>query len=285
MFGKNLDRQNFNRQISTDCVIAGGGPAGMMLGYLLARAGVDVTVLEKHKDFLRDFRGDTVHPSTLQVMQELGLLEKFLKLPHSRIRTGNPGDRRPALHHWRFRPAAHRLQIHRPDAAMGFSRFPCRRSQGFPPFPSFDGDRGERSADCRTAMSSAWRRLGKAGRSRSRPGLPSRRMAGTRPCATVPDWKSRTWARPFDVLWLRLPVLPGDPVDLVGRVKAGQVFVMIYRSDYWQCAYLIPKGGFERHQGGRACQIPRPVEIRSPVSRQAGSTKPLRTSIRSSFSP
>src|ERR1700677_2436041 len=71
--------------LSTTCVIAGGGPAGMMLGYLLARGGVDVTVLEKHKDFLRDFRGDTVHPSTLQVMHELGLLEEFLKLPHSKI--------------------------------------------------------------------------------------------------------------------------------------------------------------------------------------------------------
>src|SRR6187402_1548178 len=75
--------------LSTTCVISGGGPAGMMLGLLLARAGVDVTVLEKHKDFLRDFRGDTVHPSTLQVMHELGLLEEFLKLPHTRIRTGN----------------------------------------------------------------------------------------------------------------------------------------------------------------------------------------------------
>ena len=86
-------------------MIAGGGPAGMMLGYLLARAGVDVTVLEKHKDFLRDFRGDTVHPSTLQIMHELGLLEKFLKLPHTRIRTANLviGDR--AFHHRRFHAA------------------------------------------------------------------------------------------------------------------------------------------------------------------------------------
>jgi 2-polyprenyl-6-methoxyphenol hydroxylase-like FAD-dependent oxidoreductase len=75
--------------ISTTCVIAGGGPAGMMLGYLLARAGVDVTVLEKHKDFLRDFRGDTVHPSTLQVMDELGLLEKLLQLSYTPIRTAN----------------------------------------------------------------------------------------------------------------------------------------------------------------------------------------------------
>ena len=75
--------------ISTTCVIAGGGPAGMMCGFLLARAGIDVVVLEKHKDFLRDFRGDTVHPSTLQIMHELGLLEDFLKLPYTKIRTAN----------------------------------------------------------------------------------------------------------------------------------------------------------------------------------------------------
>src|SRR6476469_4232452 len=71
-----------SRQMSTRCCIAGGGPAGMMLGYLLARAGVDVVVLEKHRDFLRDFRGDTIHPSTLDLMHELGLLDEFLKLPH-----------------------------------------------------------------------------------------------------------------------------------------------------------------------------------------------------------
>src|SRR5215472_5213055 len=73
--------------VNTTCVIAGGGPAGMMLGFLLARAGVPVTVLEKHKDFLRDFRGDTVHPSTLEIMHELGLLEDFLKLPHSEVKS------------------------------------------------------------------------------------------------------------------------------------------------------------------------------------------------------
>src|SRR5277367_4923277 len=72
--------------LKVTCCIAGGGPAGMMLGYLLGRAGIDTVVLEKHADFLRDFRGDTVHPSTLRIMQELGLLDDFLKLPHSKIR-------------------------------------------------------------------------------------------------------------------------------------------------------------------------------------------------------
>ena len=103
----------------------------MMCGFLLARAGVDVTVLEKHKDFLRDFRGDTVHPSTLQVMHELGLLEEFLKLPHTKIRTANLEIGDEHLHHRRFHAPAHGLQIHRPDAAMGLSGFPgaARRSK------------------------------------------------------------------------------------------------------------------------------------------------------------
>ena len=81
--------------ITTRCCIAGGGPAGMMLGFLLARAGVDVVVLEKHADFLRDFRGDTIHPSTLELMHELGLLDEFLKLPHQEVsRLTVPGRRR-----------------------------------------------------------------------------------------------------------------------------------------------------------------------------------------------
>ena len=85
-----------NGSLATQCCIAGGGPAGMMLGYLLGRAGVNTVVLEKHADFLRDFRGDTVHPSTLLIMQELGLLDEFLKLPHSKIRRLERGDRRRA---------------------------------------------------------------------------------------------------------------------------------------------------------------------------------------------
>ena len=74
-----------NDTIATRCCIAGGGPAGMMLGFLLARAGVDVVMLEKHADFLRDFRGDTIHPSTLTVMDDLGLLDRFLELPHDEV--------------------------------------------------------------------------------------------------------------------------------------------------------------------------------------------------------
>ena len=111
------------------CCIVGGGPAGMMLGYLLGRAGVDVVVLEKHADFFRDFRGDTVHPSTLQVMDELGLIDGFLKLPHQRLQKmdgmfgGDVGADR------RSRPAAREISVHRLHAAVGLSQFPPRERQ------------------------------------------------------------------------------------------------------------------------------------------------------------
>ena len=130
--------------IKTTCCIAGGGPAGMMLGFLLARAGVPVVVLEKHADFLRDFRGDTVHPSTLELMHELGLLDEFLKLPHSRVErlSGQVGDD----HHraCRLQPPADALQIHRADAAMGFSRFSGRARQELSGLRSAYEDGGDR---------------------------------------------------------------------------------------------------------------------------------------------
>ena len=118
-----------NAPVATKCCIAGGGPAGMMLGFLLARAGVDVVVLEKHADFFRDFRGDTIHPSTLELMYELGLLDDFLKLPHQKVDhlTAQVGDERVRMVD--LHPPADPLQIHRADAAMGFSRFSRRPRQ------------------------------------------------------------------------------------------------------------------------------------------------------------
>ena len=115
--------------LATQCCIVGGGPAGMMLGFLLARSGVKVVVLEKHGDFLRDFRGDTVHPSTLNVMDELGLLDEFLKLPHQEVSKlrAQFGDERVADR--RLLPSAGARPIHRHDAAMGLPRFPRRSRQ------------------------------------------------------------------------------------------------------------------------------------------------------------
>ena len=123
-----------NSTITTQCCIAGGGPAGMMLGFLLARAGVQVVVLEKHADFFRDFRGDTVHPSTLELMDELGLLDEFLKLPHQKVETLSAQIGAEHVRDGRFSPPADALQIHRADAAMGLPQFPGRARQALHEF-------------------------------------------------------------------------------------------------------------------------------------------------------
>ena len=138
------------RTLTTRCCIAGGGPAGMMLGLLLARAGVEVLVLEKHADFLRDFRGDTVHPSTLEVMDELGLLTAFLARPHDEVRElravvgrHRGGDRR-------LLAPAHALPLHRADAAVGFSRFPARAGAALSRLPPDPERRSHGRAASRT---------------------------------------------------------------------------------------------------------------------------------------
>jgi 2-polyprenyl-6-methoxyphenol hydroxylase-like FAD-dependent oxidoreductase len=231
-------------QIPTACVIAGGGPAGMMLGYLLARAGIDVTVLEKHKDFLRDFRGDTVHPSTLQIMLELGLLEKFLKLPHSKIRTANLeiGDRHFTIGDFGRLPTVCKFIALMPQ--WDFLDFLAGEAKAF---PSFHLRMETEAKDLLIENGSVVgvTAAGKNGDLEIRAGLT---VAADGRHSTLRDRSGlevEDLGAPFDVLWLTLPVLDGDPVDLVGKVKGGQLFVMIYRTDYWQCAYLIPKDGFE----------------------------------------
>jgi 2-polyprenyl-6-methoxyphenol hydroxylase-like FAD-dependent oxidoreductase len=230
--------------LSTTCVIAGGGPAGMMLGYLLARAGVDVTVLEKHEDFLRDFRGDTVHPSTLQIMHEVGLLEKFLKLPYTKIHTGNLqfDDRNFVIGDFGLLPTLCKFIALMPQ--WDFLDFLAGEAKQYPNFHLLMETeakdllaQGERIAGVLAT--------GPRGHMQIRAGLT---VAADGRNSTLRDksgLKLVDLGAPFDVLWLRLPVEKTDPVDLVGRVKGGQLFVMIFRTDYWQCAYLIPKGGFD----------------------------------------
>ena len=130
-----------DKTLETTCCVVGGGPAGVMLGYLLARAGVEVTVLEKHQDFNRDFRGDTVHPSTLEVMYELGLLEDFLKVPHQKLTSVGGVLRRLRLQGGRFQPSANALQVRRTDAAVGLPGLPVRQSQAVPQLPSSNAAR------------------------------------------------------------------------------------------------------------------------------------------------
>ena len=232
-------------QISTTCVIAGGGPAGMMLGYLLARAGVDVTVLEKHKDFLRDFRGDTVHPSTLQVMHELGLLEEFLKLPYTKIRTANLeiGDQRFTVGDFGRLPTICKFIALMPQ--WDFLDFIAQKARAFPNFHL------RMETEAKDLLAQGGRIAGVLAKSPGgnidiRAGLTIAADGRTSILRGKSGLPLKDLGAPFDVLWLRLPVEKGDPADLIGKVKGGQLFVMIYRTDYWQCAYLIPKGGFDQ---------------------------------------
>jgi 2-polyprenyl-6-methoxyphenol hydroxylase-like FAD-dependent oxidoreductase len=230
--------------ISTSCVIAGGGPAGMMCGFLLARAGIDVTVLEKHADFLRDFRGDTVHPSTLQVMHELGLLSEFLKLPYTPIRTANIefGDTHFTVGDFSRLPTAAKFIALMPQ--WDFLAFLAKEAKKLPNFHLL------MQTEARDLTAQGDRicgvlATGPGGNVQIKAGLTIAADGRHSLLRDKSGLKVEDLGAPFDVLWLRLPVLPGDPAELIGKVRGGQLFVMIYRTDYWQCAYLIPKGGFD----------------------------------------
>jgi 2-polyprenyl-6-methoxyphenol hydroxylase-like FAD-dependent oxidoreductase len=231
--------------ITTQCVIAGGGPAGMMLGFLLARAGVDVVVLEKHADFFRDFRGDTIHPSTLEVMYELGILDAFLKLPHQKLREigGVVGDEMVI-----FADFTH-LPTH-----CGFIAFIPQWD-----FLDFLADQGKRYPGFKLMMQAEVDDLLWNGDKVI--GLKAKRPSGTlevrADLVVGADGRHSTvreraglevedLGAPMDALWMRLSKKPGDGSQTLGRIQAGRLFVMLDRGDYWQCAYVIPKGGFER---------------------------------------
>jgi 2-polyprenyl-6-methoxyphenol hydroxylase-like FAD-dependent oxidoreductase len=231
--------------IDVQCCIAGGGPAGMMLGYLLGRAGVNTVVLEKHVDFLRDFRGDTVHPSTMQIMQELGLLQDFLKRPHSEIRSFSAeiGDRS-------FRVA-------------DFENVPCEcRFIALMPqwdFLNFLLEKGRRFPALKIMMSTEVTGLTEIGgrvtgataetidgpieiRARLVVGCDGRgSRVRTAAALAVQDLGS-----PIDVLWFRMSKKPDDPKDVLGRLSRDKMIVTIDRGNYWQCAYVIAKGGSDR---------------------------------------
>src|SRR2546428_7803680 len=239
--------------ISVDCCIAGGGPAGMMLGYLLARAGVEVLVLEKHADFLRDFRGDTIHPSTLEVMPDLGLLEEFLRLPHQEVYelSAQVGQLRVTIADFRHLPTHCRFIALMPQ--WDFLNFLAEHAARYPKFNLVmeaevtglvqepGGVRGVRANHPKgTVEVRADLVVGADGRNsivREKAGL-----------------KVKEFGAPMDVLWFRLSRSPDDPVATMGRFDTGRIFITINRGEYWQCGYIIPKGRFEemRRQGFKA---------------------------------
>ena len=216
-----------------------------MLGYLLGRAGIDTCVLEKHADFLRDFRGDTVHPSTMQIMHELGLLEDFLKLPHSEIRSFSAeiGHRSFKVADFKDIPAACRFIALMPQ--WDFLNFIADKARRFGALKLImqaqvtgliERDGRVVGAEATTPDGALEVRAALVIGCDGRDSL-VRRAAGL----VVQDLGS-----PIDVLWFRLSKKPGDPEQVLGHLSRDKMLVTIDRSSYWQCAFVISKGGVER---------------------------------------
>jgi len=236
--------------ITTSCVIAGGGPAGMVCGFLLARAGVDVLVLEKHADFLRDFRGDTIHPSTLQIMYELGLLDAFLERPHQEVRelAGVIGDDRIMLADFSHLPTHCHFIALMPQ--WDFLDFLAEHAKRYPSF------RLKMLADVDGLLEDGAAIVGlTAKQPQGRLEVRSNLVIGADGRHSIVREKAglkvEDLGAPMDVLWFRLAKRSDDEGQTLGRIQAGVVFVMLDRGDYWQCAYVIRKGGFAelRRQG------------------------------------
>jgi 2-polyprenyl-6-methoxyphenol hydroxylase-like FAD-dependent oxidoreductase len=231
-------------QLKTRCCIVGGGPAGMMLGYLLARAGIEVLVLEKHADFLRDFRGDTIHPSTLDLLHELGLLEKFLQRPHDEVRqlTGWIGDSHLRIADFTHLPTHCKFLAFMPQ--WDFLNFFAEEAKRY---PSFRLMANMEATDLliEDGLVTGVRAKSPQGPLVIRAGLTVAADGRQSILRQRAGLESIHLGAPMDVLWMRISRAGSDPPITLGRVDAGKILVMLNRGTYWQCALVIPKGGYD----------------------------------------
>jgi 2-polyprenyl-6-methoxyphenol hydroxylase-like FAD-dependent oxidoreductase len=254
------------QSLEAGCCVAGGGPAGMMTGFLLARAGVDVVVLEKHADFLRDFRGDTVHPSTLELMHELGIIDEFLRRPHQELRQIGAliEDFSVTVADFSHLPTRCKFVALMPQ--WDFLNFITEKANLYPQFHL------RMEAEVTDLLIEDGRVAGVRARTPQGP-LEVRaqltigadgRHSRVREAAQL---EVIDLGAPIDVLWMRLTRKPDDPSQTLGRFREGRILVTLDRDDYWQCAYVIQKGEFDSIQRNGLPAFRENIESAAPFLR------------------
>jgi 2-polyprenyl-6-methoxyphenol hydroxylase-like FAD-dependent oxidoreductase len=230
-----------NDVIYSRCCIAGGGPAGVMSGFLLARMGIDVFVLEKHADFLRDFRGDTIHPSTLEIMHELGILDEFLKRPHQEIRelAGQVGQDTVTIADFTHLTTHCRFLAFMPQ--WDFLDFVTEQARRYPTFHLKMQAEVTDLIEEKAAVAGVHVRTPE-GRLQIRAQLTIGADGRHSVAHERAGLEVVNLGAPMDVMWMRISRRPTDPGQTFGHIDRGKILVLLNREDYWQCAFVIAKG-------------------------------------------